>query len=117
MYRTLDNSGNCVCASYTIDFSNVGLDNCQTCYPTCLTCSSLLSATACLTCNLDRDHRTFLASNNTCPCVDGYYEVSNLAATFANYIYVGIPCPPCEYTCETCSSSAACLTCNSTVFR
>lgn len=71
-YRTLSN-GTCVCQSYTIDMSSIGFTNCQACYPTCLTCTTMFSITSCSTCSLTRDHRSFAASNNTCNCVNGYF--------------------------------------------
>lgn len=115
-YRTLNN-GSCVCSSYSLDMSAVNVLTCMACYPTCETCASPLASTACLTCNLAKDHRTFLASNSTCNCVSGYYEIANLNTLYVNYLYVGAPCLACHYTCATCSASASCATCNASLNR
>jgi hypothetical protein len=97
-YRTLAN-GSCLCSTYAIDMSALGLVQCMSCYPTCLTCQSFNTETACLSCNLVKDHRSFLSSNKTCNCVNGYYEVPNLATLWVSYLYVGAPCLKCQYTC------------------
>ena len=51
--------------------------------------------------------------------MSGYYEVENLAlpSVYSLYIYKGVPCLQCQYTCMSCTNSAACIDCNSTMNR
>lgn len=116
--RKISNS-TCVCMDYTMDMWDYGSSTCSACYPTCLTCSQYASQTACLTCSLSRDHRTFISASATCVCISGYYEILNFAspASANPYLYKGAPCKPCQPSCATCTNSTVCLTCNSSINR
>ena len=50
-------------------------------------------------------------------CTSGYYEIPNLNALYASYIYIGAPCLRCLYHCQTCTGNTSCLSCNSTLRR
>jgi hypothetical protein len=107
-FRTVVN-GSCVCSGYTVD---IGMPACSSCYPTCYSCSLGFSAAGCLSCNLSRDHRSFLASNSSCNCVDGYYEIPGLSTNYNPYINNGAPCLACQYSCATCTNISACASCS-----
>ena len=78
---------------------------CPSCHYSCDTCSAG-GATHCLSC-LASSHRAL--ANNSCPCVDGYYDWNSSV------------CVGCHYTCSggTCSSytSNRCLSCNTSAHR
>ena len=71
--------------------NNVAL--CVICQYSCLTCTSGTAIT-CSTCDAT-NHRTYLSSNNSCPCDAGFYDNS-----------VGM-CVACDYTCATCTGPSA----------
>jgi len=81
-----------------------GLAICSSCHFTCYTCSSSTS-TSCLTCAVS-DFRIILSSNNSCPCMVGYYSLSSPNSV----------CALCHYSCWTCTGSgkSACASCNTT---
>lgn len=78
---------------------------CTTCLSPCLTCSQTL--TNCTSCVPTLSPSVYL-SNGVCitSCPSGSY------ANNANYT-----CTLCVAPCLTCTSDAACLTCNSTTYR
>lgn len=100
---------NCVCKSYTVDvYDTQNTIVCFPCHATCLTCSEAFYATSCLSCNLTKDHRYHMESNNTCACIDKYFPPVSGSSPV---------CSPCDYSCATCSSLTSCLTCDSTKGR
>lgn len=78
---------------------------CVSCHYTCYTCSSN-TATTCLTCAVT-DFRNILSTNNSCPCMVGYYTLVSPNSV----------CALCHYSCWTCTNTgpSACSSCNSTV--
>lgn len=65
-----------------------------------MTCST---TPACLTCNAN--HKRTL-SGTSCPCNDGFYDDGSNGM-----------CLACDYSCKTCTSAAACSSCNSLIKR
>ena len=117
-YRNLIN-GSCVCQNYTVDFYYIDpiiYQTCQSCYPTCLTCSNANDQYSCVTCSLTRDHRSLNVNASTCVCVDGYFENPNITKTYL-FNYKGVPCLACQYSCATCTGNTTCLTCNAALNR
>ena len=93
-------SGNCYCKDGYVEKSPVGAAcNQLTCHYSCVTCNN--SATACSSCSSVK-HRVYLSNDNTCPCIEQYYDSGSST------------CSKCHYTCTTCSDSTqtTCLTCN-----
>lgn len=87
-------------STYLIDTSPF----CPFCHYSCYYCTTNLS-TACSSCNTTHDYRIFIASNNTCTCINGYYDV-------------GVPkCTKCQYSCATCTNGSSCSSCNATLGR
>ncbi len=99
-FRTID-INTCYCdPRYYDDSSN---EVCRTCHYTCYACSNN-GATNCLTCAAS-DFREPIASNNSCGCMTGYYDLGG-----TNNV-----CGLCHYTCLTCSGgneANKCVTCD-----
>ena len=81
-----------------------GVVICANCHYTCFTCTDNAN-TNCDTCAAT-NFRQILSSNNSCPCMIGYYNIG-----------INPVCLLCHYSCWTCSSSSitGCVTCNNTV--
>jgi proprotein convertase subtilisin/kexin type 5 len=93
------NGSSCPCNN---NYYDDGIDmGCLKCHYSCLTCTSS-SNTACLSCN-SNNYRTYMNYNKSCPCMSKYYNVNNVAV-----------CSLCQYSCQTCTTSSACATCNIT---
>lgn len=96
--RTID-INTCFCnPRYFDDGSN---EICPKCHYTCYTCSDN-QATDCLTCAAS-DFREPIASNNSCGCMTGYYDVGG-----SNSV-----CGLCHYTCLKCSGGNGADKCTS----
>lgn len=105
-YRTFDlaQAATCVCfAKYYSQGSPLPL--CQPCDVTCANCTAGSNGD-CTNCNASA-HRILSVASGTgaCNCMDGYFD---------NGVEL---CSACNYKCLTCTSSTACVTCDSTKFR
>ena len=67
---------------------------CQTltCHYSCVTCNN--TVTQCTSFS-SANKRVFLSNNNTCPCIERYFDDGSSA-----------DCGTCHYTCTTCSGTA-----------
>lgn len=103
LHKTYLNDSACVCSASSYQ-DNVTLI-CTACSYSCQTCS-YSSSNSCLSCN-PLHFRYNLTTNNSCPCLPGYYE--------ANQSY----CKPCLSPCATCYAGSifSCLSCISNYTR
>ncbi|KAL4468968.1 hypothetical protein ABPG73_019736 [Tetrahymena malaccensis] len=103
-HREFDNSNKtCNCSMYFTE-NSPKTKQCASCHPTCLTCNGV-SPQQCLTCDSSKNRK--LDINNSCKCMDGFYEDSTNN------------CTPCHVTCQTCSGGSEndCTNCNSANYR
>ncbi|KAL4470077.1 hypothetical protein ABPG72_008736 [Tetrahymena utriculariae] len=89
-------------------YSLLGVQQCQSCHYTCLTCRgpNPNQCTACLA-----SAKRFMQIDNTCACDSGYYEI---ASPQNSNIKICVPCSP---TCYTCSTFNKCTGCNQADYR
>ncbi|KAL4442387.1 hypothetical protein ABPG74_005728 [Tetrahymena malaccensis] len=89
-------------------YSQLGVQQCQSCHYTCLTCRgpNPNQCTACLA-----SAKRFMQIDNTCACDSGYYEI---ASPQNSNIKICVPCSP---TCYTCSTFNKCTGCNQSDYR
>ncbi|EAS04000.3 EGF-like domain protein (macronuclear) [Tetrahymena thermophila SB210] len=89
-------------------YSLLGLQQCQSCHYTCLTCRgpNPNQCTACLA-----SAKRFMQIDNTCACDSGYYEI---ASPQNSNIKICVPCSP---TCYICSTFNQCTGCNQSDYR
>lgn len=87
MNRVVDPITNiCTCDS---GFYSTGAALCSTCNYDCKNCIN--TAVKCTSCNLIGTNRSdHILSNNTCPCIEGYYDVGLSV------------CAKCDISCKGC---------------
>lgn len=95
--------GTCPCDS---SLSDNGTPFCFKCHYTCPSCSGPLD-TNCVSCN-DAVTKRYMPENlKTCPCSNGYYDVTG-----------NTNCSACDRSCATCSGGRDidCITCTDSYF-
>ncbi|KAL4451057.1 hypothetical protein ABPG74_021379, partial [Tetrahymena malaccensis] len=108
LYYRYDQSSNYQCPCFKGYFDN-GNALCQQCSITCDECIG--SSTNCINSCNPSDFRVLV--NNTCICMQGYYEIYELDGTPKKQ------CSPCSYACLGCvNNSSKCTSCQlSNTFR